>query len=496
MRRVKAAAAASAAPRAAAPAASPAVGAVPAAVEATPPTANAEAGDEERATAADPAKGDGAAKALEQSIRVDTAKLDALIDAVGELVIAQTMVAQGQAGSTDEKLGRHVSQVTKIVREVQETAMAMRMIPIGPTFQKMRRLVRDLTRRCGKKVELRISGEDTELDKNVTQQISDPLVHMVRNAVDHGLETSAERQQAGKPETGEIHLHASHEGDCIVIEVRDDGRGLDAARIKAKAIERGLVQPDENLDDQQILDLIMAPGFSTAAQVTDVSGRGVGMDVVKRNVEQLRGTIKVVSKPGQGSSFTIRLPLTLAIIDGMLMQVGQERLILPTVLIDRSLRPAAGQIVSVQRRGEMIQVRGELYPLIQVGELFGFGPHLDPYQNLVVIAQCGARRTGLVVNELIGQQQAVIKSLDERFKHVRGVSGATILGDGRVGLIIEPTGLLELYNVWRPAARCPATEASGGGTPAPAPGACGAAALPAAAGVPGAVAGSPSAANI
>lgn len=385
-------------------------------------------------------------KAVEQAIRVDTRKLDILVDAVGELVIAQTMVNLNTAVTTNEKLTRDVSQVTKIVRDVQETAMAMRMVPVGGTFQKMRRLIRDVARKAGKEVELIINGNDTEVDKNVIQQISDPLVHMVRNAVDHGIESAAERLAAGKPEIGQVKLDAYHQGDSIVIEISDDGHGLDREKLIAKGIERGLISPDDQLSDQQVFALVLQPGFSTAAEVTDISGRGVGMDVVKRNIEQLRGKIEIESELGKGSTFRIRLPLTLAIIDGMLLGVGNERLIFPTILIEQSLRPEPSQITTVQNRGEMIQVRGELSPLIQLGELFGYCGHLDPCEAIVVIALCGDRKIGLVVNELIGQQQVVIKALGERFKKVNGISGAAILGDGRVGLILEPTGLLALYN--------------------------------------------------
>ncbi len=388
-----------------------------------------------------------AGKALaDASIRVDTTKLDALVDAVGELVIAQSMVSMADAISHDEKLGRNVSQVTKIVRDVQETAMAMRMVPIGHTFQKMRRLVRDLSRKAGKTVNLTINGEDTELDKNVIQEISDPLVHMVRNAIDHGIGSPEARRQAGKPEEGQVWLDAYHQGDSIVIGVRDDGQGLDYDKLVAKGIERGLIAPGDQPSEQQAFALIMQPGFSTAEQVTDVSGRGVGMDVVRRNIEKLRGKIEISSEKGRGSTFHIRLPLTLAIIDGMLIRVADERFIIPTILIEQSLQPEPKQITSVQHRGAMLQVRGELCPLIQVGALFEYGPPIDPCEHLVVIVQSEGRKIGLVVDELIGQQQVVIKTLGERFKQVKGVSGAAILGDGRVGVILETSGLLAWYN--------------------------------------------------
>ena len=388
----------------------------------------------------------GKVMAAEQSIRVDTDKLDALVDAVGELVIAQTMVNLSDIVHDNEQLLRNVTQVTKIVRDVQETAMGMRMVPIGSTFQKMKRLVRDVSRKANKQVELHINGEETELDKTVIQQISDPLVHLVRNAVDHGIESPEVRQANGKPEKGNLYLDAYHQGDSIVIEICDDGAGLDRDKLIAKGIERNLTGPDEQLSDQQVYALIMQAGFSTAAQVTDISGRGVGLDVVKRNLEQLRGKVEIQSELGQGTTFLIRLPLTLAIIDGMLVRIGQERMIIPTILIEQSLRPQANQITTVQQRGELIQVRGELCPLIQLGQLFGYSERIDPCQTLVVIAHSEGRKVGLVVDELIGQQQVVIKSLAENFKQVKGISGAAILGDGRVGLILEPTGLLDLYS--------------------------------------------------
>jgi two-component system chemotaxis sensor kinase CheA len=383
------------------------------------------------------------------SIRVDTAKLDSLVDTVGERVIAQTMVNLNSAVDHDEGLRRAVSQVTKIVRDVQETAMRMRMVPIGQTFQKMRRLVRDVSRKAGKQVELIISGEETELDKNVIQKIADPLVHMVRNAVDHGVEAPEQRRALGKPPTGYVYLDAYHEGDNVVIEIRDDGRGLDRAKLIAKGIERGLIGPDDSLTDAQAYGLILEAGFSTAEQITDISGRGVGMDVVKRNIEELRGTLDIDSQLGQGSTFRIKLPLTLAIIDGMIIRVGDERMVIPTILIDQSLRPEPGQITAVQQRGEMLQVREELCSLVQVGELFGLCPRINPSASLVVVAHAGGQKIGLVVSELIGQQQIVIKSLGEEFKGVQGVSGAAILGDGRVGLILEPTGLLGLHKATR-----------------------------------------------
>lgn len=382
----------------------------------------------------------------DRSVRIDTAKLDALVEMVGELVIAQTLVNASSEVDSDATLSKNVGHVTKIVRDVQEVAMGMRMVPIGPTFQKMARLVRDVSRKAGKRVELKISGEDTELDKNVIEQIGDPLVHMVRNAVDHGVERPEARRAAGKPEVGVVHLRASHQGGNIVIEIEDDGKGMDAQALLKKAIEKGIVQPNEDLSEQQAYGLIFAPGFSMAVEVTDISGRGVGMDVVKRNIDHLRGTVDITSKLGEGSRFVIRLPLTLAIIDGMVVRVGQQRIIIPTITIEQSLRPTREQITTVQRRGEVLNVRGKLIALVQLGQLFGFSGRVDPCDTMVVIVQCDGRSIGLTVEELIGQQQVVIKSLGEQFEKLRGVSGAAILGDGRVGLILEPSGVLALHN--------------------------------------------------
>lgn len=379
--------------------------------------------------------------ASDRSVRIDTGKLDGLVDMVGELVIAQTLVGAAPSVASDAKLTKDVSQVGKIVRDVQELAMSMRMIPIGPTFQKMARLVRDVSRKATKQVELTISGEDTELDKNVIQQIGDPLVHMVRNAVDHGVEPSDVRRAAGKDEKGNVHLSAYHQGGNIVIEIADDGKGLDPKKLIAKGIERGIVQPGEELTDQEAFSLIFAPGFSMAQKVTDISGRGVGMDVVRRNIEKLRGKVDISSEIGKGSTFNIRLPLTLAIIDGMVIQLGNERFIIPTIAIEQALRPLPAQITTVQNKGEVLNVRGRLIPLVQLGALFRLTGRIDPCEAMVVIAHCEGSQIGLVVNKLIGQQQVVIKSLGERFEGLKGVAGAAILGDGRVGLILEMTGL-------------------------------------------------------
>jgi two-component system chemotaxis sensor kinase CheA len=388
------------------------------------------------------------ANVVEQSVRIDTDKLDALVDMVGELVIAQTLITSSPVILNDPNLSKNAGQVSKIVRDVQEAAMAMRMVPIKSTFQKMARLVRDLSRKAGKNVELAISGEDTELDKNVIQQIGDPLVHMVRNAVDHGIETVEERVAAGKTPTGHVRLNAFHHSGNIVIEIRDDGKGLDPEKLKAKAIEKGIIEPDDELTDEQAYHLIFAAGFSTAAQITDISGRGVGMDVVRRNIEQLRGRVEISSEKGQGSVFSIQLPLTLAIIDGMLVRIAADRYIIPTPMIEQALRPRPEQVTTVQNRGEVLNVRGRLVPLIQVGQLFKYGPRINPTDAMVVMAHTDSGDIGLVVDELIGQQQVVIKALGERFQGLRWLSGAAILGDGKVGLILDPSGVRSAHESW------------------------------------------------
>lgn len=382
---------------------------------------------------------------VEKSVRIDTVKLDALVDMVGELVIAHTLVSANPEIETNTKLTKDVSQASKIIRDVQEMAMSMRMIPVGPTFQKMARLLRDVSRKVNKRVKLIISGEETELDKNVIQLIGDPLVHMIRNAVDHGIESPQERVAAGKPEEGQVHLRAFHKGGNIVLEISDDGKGLDPKKLINKAIERGIVQPDETLTDQQAYELIFASGFSMAQEVTGISGRGVGMDVVRRNIEQLRGKVEINSTLGKGSVFSIRLPLTLAIIDGMVIRVGCERFIIQTIGIKQALKPEPDKITSIQNREQVLNVRGKLIPLIQLGEWFGLTKRVDPCESLVVVAQCDDRQVGLVVDELIGQQQVVIKTLGERFEMLQGISGAAILGDGRVGLILEVASLANAH---------------------------------------------------
>lgn len=383
-------------------------------------------------------------EANDSSVRVRTDRLDRLIDMVGELVIAQSQVAQDavvRAGQ-QQVLLRKVTHAGKIVRELQGLSMSMRMVPLKATFQKMTRLVRDLAQKGGKQVDFITSGEETEIDRNMVDVIGDPLVHMIRNALDHGVERPETRTAAGKAATGSVHLSAFHAGGNVVVRMEDDGKGLDREKILHKAVDKGLVDPDKNLTDAEVFNLIFEPGFSTADQITEVSGRGVGMDVVKRAIISLRGRIDIASAPGRGTTFTVRLPLTLAITDGMLVRVGEQRYIIPTVSIQMSFRPERGGLSTVTGRGEMVMLRGKLIPIIRLHQLFHLeGAVQDPYGALLVVIDDGARHSAVMVDELLGQQQVVAKSLGEGVGKVAGVSGGAILGDGRVGLIIDPGGL-------------------------------------------------------
>ncbi|RMF85602.1 MAG: chemotaxis protein CheA [Nitrospinota bacterium] len=383
----------------------------------------------------------------EAAIRVRTDRLDRLIDLVGELVIAHAMVAQDKVivEGNHYDLVRKVTHTGKIVRELQDLSMAMRMVPLRATFQKMIRLVRDIAHKQGKLVELITEGEETEIDRNMVDVLTDPLVHMVRNAVDHGIEPPEVREKQGKPRTGTIRLSAYHAGGNVVVELSDDGRGLDREKIVAKARAQGLIDSDKGLSEHELFHLIFMPGFSTAEQVTDVSGRGVGMDVVKRNVEALQGRIEVSSTPGRGSTFTIRVPLTLAITDGMLVRVGEERYIIPTVTIALSFRPEPRSLSTVVGRGELVRLRDELLPIIRLHRLFDI-PHAveDPTRGLLVVVNDGEQRSAILVDELLGQQQVVVKSLGARLGKMPGIAGGAILGDGRVGLILDPVGLVML----------------------------------------------------
>ncbi len=403
-----------------------------------------------QATAAESesAQGEGSAAVSSRSgtVRIDESRLDRLLDTIGELVIAESMVSS----SVRLEDGRgetmtHVERLDKITRELQSLATSLRMVPLKATFQRMARLVRDVSHRSGKPVDLVIEGEDTELDKEVVDLIADPLIHALRNAVDHGIETPAERVAAGKPETGRVILRAFHAGGAINIEVIDDGRGLDPERILARARERGLVAEDATLDYREILDLIFQPGFSTSDEVTDVSGRGVGMDVVRRTVDELRGRVELRSTPGEGCALSIRLPITLAIIDGMVARVAEERYVIPLLSIERSVRPTADQITTVAGRGEMLTLDDGLVPVVRLHRLFDTkGAEQDPTNAVVVITSDGGSRAGLLVCELLGQQQTVIKPLGGGLLDRPGITGGAIMPDGCVGLILDAAGLVRV----------------------------------------------------
>lgn len=380
------------------------------------------------------------------SIRVNIEKIDQLINLVGELVITQAMLTQfGGHTESSEKLRSGLVLLERNTRELQESVMQIRMLPISFLFSRYPRMVRDLAGKLEKKVELKLSGEQTELDKTVLEKLGDPLVHLVRNSVDHGIEPSADRRSAGKPETGTVHLNAFHRGGSIVVEVSDDGRGLNRERILAKARERDLIGPNENPGDEQLFDLIFSPGFSTAAATTDVSGRGVGMDVVRRNIRELGGNVELRSREGRGTTFTITLPLTLAIMDGQSLRVGEEQYILPLTAIIESVQVTRDNVRTVAGQGEVVSFRGEYLPVIRLHELFN-APSSEPGQELLVVVEGDNRRAGLVIDELLGQQQVVIKSLEANFRRMPGMSGATILGDGNVALILDVPGVIRLAN--------------------------------------------------
>jgi len=387
-------------------------------------------------------------KSITGIVKVDTSKLDSLVDLVGEMVIAQSLVAQDPDLQTlaSPQLSRHLAQLGRTTAELQKMAMSLRMVPIGSLFQKMNRLVRDLALKAGKQVELTFDGEETELDRNIIEELDAPLVHMLRNAVDHGIERPAVRLEAGKTACGTVHLRAFHQGGNIVIEIQDNGAGLNKERIRTKGVEAGLIQPDEILADKDIFNLIFAPGFSTAEKITEISGRGVGMDVVRRNIGNLRGKIEIESPPGQGTTFSLHLPLTLAIIDGLLISVGGQRFILPTLSVRESFRPSAAMLSTVCGRGEMVNVRGRLCPLLRLHEYFGLeAKTTDPTQAIVVVLESNHEDRCVLVDQLLGKQEVVIKSLGAMFKQVPAVAGAAILGDGRVGLILDVNALVHLH---------------------------------------------------
>ncbi len=374
------------------------------------------------------------------SLRVAAERLDELMDRVGELVIAQARLSQMAANSADGNLKTIAEELERLSSGLRDTTMGIRMVPIGSLFSRFRRLVHDLSRELGKEIEFITQGEDTELDKTMIERLADPLVHLIRNSVDHGLESAEKRRAGGKPTTGTVRLSAVYSGAEVAISVADDGAGLDAARIRAKAEENGLISADTKLTDQELYQLIFAPGFSTAKEVTSLSGRGVGMDVVKRTIDGLRGSIDLSTVPGKGTTATLRLPLTLAIIDGMLVRVGNGRYTIPLAAVEECVELPDG--IEQQARGRnFLDIRGSLVPYLRLREVFGTTTPVEPHQKVVIVSS-GEGRVGLVVDQIIGNNQTVIKQLSKLHTGIKSFSGATILGDGTVALILDTAHLV------------------------------------------------------
>jgi two-component system, chemotaxis family, sensor kinase CheA len=410
---------------------------------AAPAPATAPAGQAPRAAAANAQSGTEV-----NSIRVAIEKIDELLNTVGEIVITQSMLSQLSKhfeGMHADRLRSGLAQLDMNIRELQESVMRVRMLPVGTVFSRFPRLVRDLSTRLGKKIRLQLSGEQTELDKTVLEKIGDPLVHLVRNSVDHGIEMPEARVAAGKPEEGTVHLNAYHKGGSINIVITDDGGGLNKQRIVEKARSKGLIDASAQLSDEQIFDLIFLPGFSTAAQTTDVSGRGVGMDVVRRNIKDLGGSVELQSELGKGTTITITLPLTLAIVDGQSVSVGTETYIVPLVTVVESLQLKPGAVSHIYNHGEVFSFRGEFLPIIRLHDVFGVVPRSDVlHEGLIMVVEGDGRRAGLFIDQLLGQQQVVIKSMETNYARIEGVGGATILGEGTVALILDVPGLLRM----------------------------------------------------
>ncbi len=379
----------------------------------------------------------------ENFTRVSIARLEELVNMVGELLIAQAAVSQDPEVVASPRLQATVNRQGRIVRDLQTLSLGLRMVPLKSTFQKLARAVYDTARKVDKQIEFRVLGEDTEIDRTLAETLGDPLLHMVRNAVDHGIETAAGRQQAGKDAKGIVTLSASQTSDYVEIRLIDDGRGLDPKKLRAKAIEKGLIPAEKVLSEQECWQLIFLPGFSTAEQVTGISGRGVGMDVVKRNIDKMKGAVLISSKVGEGSTFTIRLPITTAILDAMLLRVGLQRFLVPVTAIIEAVRPAPGQVYSVLGGDRVIESRNQLLPVASLGERFAIpDAETDASAAVIMVLEHPAGRFALQVDEILGLQQVVIKPLDPNLHHHKGVAGTAILGDGRVGLILDPAELL------------------------------------------------------
>ncbi len=448
------------APPAVAPAPSAPVPAAPepAAIPAPAPIAETKPAAEAKPIAAEPADEEAPAPKRGSSnyvsgtalhaVKVNTNKLDGLVDLTGELLIAQSLIVQSVSSPNVSRhiIARNLDQLTRISKELQRTAMSMRMVPIRATLHKMQRLARDLAAKQDKKVQLVIDGEDTEVDRTVVEKLSDPLAHMIRNAVDHGIEEPDARVDKGKPSSGTISIRAYHKSGNIIIEVGDDGQGLNHERIKEKAIALGFMQRGASISEKDLLAMILRPGFSTAAKVTNISGRGVGMDVVYKNVTNLRGKIEIKSTPGQGTTFTLRLPLTLAIIDGLIIGVGGQRYVLPTHSVGESFHPKSCRITELPGGHEVVEIRKEMLPLLRLRDHFEIKdlPAAKKGDGIMIVIESDGKRRCLLADELIGKQEIVIKNLGEVFRTDPMVSGGAILGNGCVGLILDPGALVNL----------------------------------------------------
>lgn len=388
----------------------------------------------------DVSSGDGRQAKSAENVRVPAERLDELMDRVGELVIAQSRLSQIAATSVELHLRSVSEEIERLSGELRDTMMVLRMVPVSTLFGRFRRLVHDLARETGKAIELVTDGESTEVDKTVIERLADPLVHLVRNSIDHGLELPGDREAAGKPRTGQVKLSARQAGGEVIIKITDDGRGIDREKVRAKAEASGLIEPGQQVSESELLQFIFHPGFSTAQKVTNLSGRGVGMDVVKRTIESLRGTIDMVSKPGEGSEISLRIPLTVAIIDGLLVRVGEGRYVIPLAAVEECIELSLEDDLRSRGRS-FISLRDKLVPFLRLRDLFGTGTKPDPHQKIVVIST-GSERVGLVVDQIIGDHQTVIKSMSKLHANVATFSGATILGDGTVALILDVAHLV------------------------------------------------------
>jgi len=381
------------------------------------------------------------------TVRVDSGKLDNLMNLLGEIVIGQASIHRIADDLEEDMAFRLINALyglDRVTREFQEQIMSIRMVPVGGTFDQFRRFVRDTAQSLGKEIKLKIEGGDTELDKTVIERIGDPLKHMIRNAIDHGIEPAEERRKSSKSSYGTVTLKAYHQEGNVFIDIIDDGRGVSIERVKSKAVSLGMITPDEDISKEKLLSFLFNPGFSTAEKVGDLSGRGVGMDVVKTNIEELRGAIEIKTKEGEGTLVRVKLPLTLAIIEGMLIRIGESILIIPLLSVVETIQIKKEDYKTVEGKGELILVRGEYIPLVRLNELFGIeAEEKNPWEALFVIVESGSERIGIMIDDLVGQQQIVIKSIDRFITDSRAISGATILGDGRVALIVDIHGLAE-----------------------------------------------------